>query len=240
MDKLTQSVALAVAGSVTIMGAGYFLLVSPKKTEAADLRTQATEQVAANSALETQLTILRAQAKDLPAKQADLARVAALIPDNPSLPALIRSLSAASAAAGVEFVSISPEPPEMDKPAAPAAAAPTPAPAAAVTAPTAPGATAPTAAGAAGVLSTIPITIEVVGDYSDIAQFISNTENLPRALRVVELTVEPGVSPTAPKDSKASTDDGRILTTTLKGRVFMAVARPAPTAVVAPVATAAK
>ncbi len=233
MDKLQQSIALAVAGSVTIMGAGYFLLVSPKKSEATDLRAQAVEQVSANEALETQLTVLRAQAKELPAKQADLARVAALVPDNPSLPALIRALSAATESAGVEFVSIKPSVPEKESPVAPAAAPVEPAPAAAQSAP---GAPAPPAPDPAGNLVTIPVELNVVGDYFDIAQFVENAENLPRAMRFVEVDVAPDTTARG-EGAAPAVSDGRRLLTVLRGQVYMAVNRPAPAAVVAPVAT---
>ena len=60
MDKLKQYVTLTVLGAVVILAAGWFLLVSPKKGEAADLQTQAASQVSANAVLETQLQVLRA------------------------------------------------------------------------------------------------------------------------------------------------------------------------------------
>lgn len=235
MDKLKQWVTIAVLASLVILAAGWFLLVSPKKDEAAALRVQAAEQVAANGVLETQLQVLRAQAKDLPKKQAELAAVSAKIPDNPSLPALIRALTEASTAAGVDFVSVTP-----GQPVAPVAAPVQPRGAEPVTAQAGPTGPVPPVAGPAGTLATIPVGINVVGDYFDIAQFTANIENLPRAMRVVDLTVAPGVSPTAPKSSNPTAEDGRSLSTTISGTVFMAVNRPAATAVVAPPAAPAK
>ena len=240
MEKLQQWVALTVAGSLALLAAGWFLVISPKKDEATELRTQTAAQVSANAMLETQLQVLRAQAKDLPSKQAELAQVAAKIPDNPSLPALIRALTAASTSAGIDFVSVTPGAPAavVVAPAAPTA----PESATAQTTPTAPAgpvAVGP-AAGPAGTLATIPVALNVVGDYFDIAQFVAEVENLPRALRVMDLTMAPGVSPTAPKDSKSTPEDGRSLTTTINGTVFMAVNRPVATAVVAPPAAPAK
>ncbi len=235
MDTLKQWVTLTVLASVVILAAGWFLLVSPKKGEASDLQEQAASQLAANGVLETQLQVLRAQAKELPKKQADLARVAAKIPDNPSLPSLIRALTEASTSSGVDFVSVTPGAPvaAVTAPVAPVAAPPT-------TAQTTPVAPAPGAAtGVAGSLSTIPVTLNVVGEYFDIAQFVSALENLPRALRISNLTLAPGVSPTAAKSSSAKAEDGSSLTTTLTGSVFMADNRPAATPVVAPVAAPA-
>ena len=38
----------------------------------------------------------------------------------------------------------------------------------------------------------IPLTINVVGGYFEAEQFLANLENLPRALRVTNLTMTPG------------------------------------------------
>jgi type IV pilus assembly protein PilO len=235
MDKLKQYVALTVVGCLGIMAAGWFLLISPKRAEAAAVREQTLAQESTNAGLRTQLEVLQAQAKDLPKKQADLARVAAKIPDNPSLPSLIRALTAASTSAGVEFVSVTPGAPAavVAAAAAPVAAAPAdpaaaPAEAAAPVDPNA-----PAAAGPAGSLAAIPVAINVVGGYFEVEQFIAALENLPRALRVTNLTLAPGASPTA-KDKAASTEDGRTLTSTITGSVYMAANRPAATPVVAP------
>lgn len=239
MDKVKQYVLLTVLGAVVIMAAGWFLLISPKKTEATELQEQAASQVSANAVLSTQLEVLKAQAKDLPKKQAELARVAAKIPDNPSLPALIRALTAASTKAGVEFVSVTPGPPAAVVAAAPAApVAPADPAAAAAPAPAAAAPAAP-AGGVAGTLAGIPVSLNVVGDYFEIEQFIAELENLPRALRVSNLTLAPGASPTAGQDAATSTEDGRTLTSTITGSVFMAAGRPAATPVVAPVAAPA-
>ena len=236
MDKLKQWVALTLVACLGIMAAGWFLLVSPKRAEAADVRTQAATQESTNASLRTQLSVLQAQAKDLPKKQADLARVAAKIPDNAALPTLIRALTAASTSAGVELVSVTPGAPAAVVAAAPVAAEAAPA---AAPAPAAePGAPAVAAAGPAGSLAAIPITINVVGGYFEVAQFLSNLETLPRALRVVNLALAPGKSAT--DKSTGSADDGRSLTTTITGSVYMAANRPAATPVVAPTAAPAK
>ena len=235
MDKMKQWVALTVVGCLAIMAGGWFLLVSPKRTEAADVRAQAVSQETTNAGLRTKLETLKAQAKDLPKKQAELARVAAKIPGDPGLPALIRALTAASTSAGVEFVSVTPGAPAAV--AAPVAAAPVagaPAPAAPAPAAPDPAAGAPAAAPAstAGTLAAIPIAINVVGGYFEVSQFLANLENLPRALRVTNLTLAPGTSPS--DKSEGSVDDGSSLTSTITGSVYMAANRPVATPVVAP------
>jgi Tfp pilus assembly protein PilO len=246
MDKLKQWVALTVVACLGIMAAGWFLLVSPKRAEAADLREQAAAQETANATLRTSLKVLQAQAKDLPKKQADLARVAAKIPSDPAMPALIRALTAASTSAGVELVSVTPEPPAVlaapvaAAPVTPAGAAPAPAPAPAPGAPVDPAAPAAGApvAGPAGTLAAIPLTISVVGGYFEVAQFLANVENLPRALRVTDLKLVPGVGPVPSGGTSNKVEDGRSLQSTITGSVFMAADRPVATAVVAPDAAA--
>lgn len=224
MDKMKQYVALTVVGCLGVLAAGWFLLVSPKKAEATDLQTQAASQESANQTLRTKLAMLKAQAKDLPQQQAKLAAVAAKIPDNPALPALIRALDSASAEAGVELVSIAPGQPAAAQ-AAPATA----------TTPTAAGADAPVAG--AGSLATIPVAVNVVGGYFEVQQFMSGLEGLNRAFRATALTLAPGTNPVAkPSTTAVSADDGKTINATITGQVFMAAGAAAAPAVTTPVA----
>lgn len=217
MDKLKQYVVFAVLGCLVVLAAGWFLLVSPKRSDAAALKTQTAGQVTANAQLENQLQILKAQAKDLPKQQAKLASVAAKIPDNPALPSMIRSLTTAATSAGVELVTVTP-----GQPTAVAAA-----PVAVKTA----GAAAPAGA-SAGQLAQIPLTLAIAGGYFQVEQFVANLENLPRSMRITGLTLAPGANPVKP--TTVSVDSGKTLTTTVTGMVFMAANRPAATAVTVP------
>lgn len=242
MDKLKQWIALTALAAVAIMAAGWFLLISPKKAESAELQVQTAAQESTNQTLQAQLAVLKAQAKDLPKKQAELARVAAKIPDNPGLPALIRALTLASTTAGVDFVSVTPGAPvPVTAPVAAAVVAPagtTASPAAEAAAPAVRPAGA--AGGVAGTLLSIPVALNVVGDYFEVEQFLAELEGLPRAFKVSNLSLAPGTSPTARGEGATSTEDGRSLTSTITGTVFMAAGRPAATAVVAPSAAPAK
>jgi Tfp pilus assembly protein PilO len=222
MDKLKQYTVFTVLGCLVVLAAGWFLLVSPKRSHAAELRTTAASQVSANSQLETQLAVLKAQAKDLPKQQAKLAKVAAKIPDNPALPAMVRALTTAATSAGVELVSMTPGTP----------AAVTAAPAAAPVAGSARRAAAPNTA-AAGQLAMIPLTLNVVGGYFQVEQFMANLEDLPRSLRVTSLTLAPGSNPLKPA-ATGSVDDGKTLATSIVAQVYMAANRPPATAVNVP------
>ncbi|MEO6205980.1 MAG: type 4a pilus biogenesis protein PilO [Mycobacteriales bacterium] len=227
MDKMKQFVVMTVVASLAILALGYNFLVAPKKATANDLRAQTEAQVSANAQLRTELTVLKGQAKELPKQQAKLAAVAARIPDNPALPALIRALTTASTAAGVELVSVAPGAPA---PATVAAGAP-------VSAPAAGAASAAAPASDSGTLAVIPLAINVVGSYFQVEQFVSNLENLPRSLRVGILTLSPGSNPLSTSKT-AAVDDGRVLATTVTAQVFMAANRPAAIPVTAPGAAA--
>ena len=233
MDKLKQWIAFTVLGVLAVLAAGWFLLVSPKRADADALGQQAAAQVTANSMLQTQLAVLKSQAKNLPQQQAQLAKVAAKIPDNPAEPALIRALDSAATAAGVELVSISPSLPA-------AAAAP-----AAATVPVAPGAAkavpkvgAPVAPAGAGSLQSISVAISVVGNYFQIEQFFNGLEHLSRATKVTGFSLAPGANPVKAAAAGATADDGKTLTTTITAQVYMATGRPPAVAVTVPGQTA--
>ena len=231
MDKLKQWVALTVVGVLAVLAAGWFLVVSPKRSAAADLRTQAATQQQGNMGLRAQLATLKAQAKDLPQKQAALAAVAAKVPDNPALPSLIRALSKAADDAGVELVSLAPSAPVPATGAAAAAAAPPTAAKTGTTLTTAP------AGSAAGTLQQIALTINVIGGYFQVEQFFDRLENLTRALKVGGFTMLPGTSPTKKVDLAAvpvATDPGKVLNTQVNALVYMSSNRtPVPTVPVA-------
>lgn len=241
MDQLKKWVAMTAVASVLVLAAGWFLAVSPKRSEAAELRDQAAVQTQANEKAATQLEVLRAQAKDLPKEQAKLAAVAAKIPADPALPSLVRALLGAAESSGVELVSVAPGVPELVAAPAPA---PAEAPATGQTTPPASdpaaGAGAAPAAGAvpapigpAGQLATIDVALNVAGDFFEVQRFVALLEELPRALKVSDLVITPGLPPTE-KDQSRSTEDGRSLTTLITGQVFMAADRPVPSAVTVP------
>lgn len=208
---MQKYVALSVVAALVVLAAGWFLLVSPKRGEAAELRTQASSQQSANASLRLQLEVLREQAEDLPAQQARLAEIATKIPATPELPTLIRQLSDAAEGAGVDLVSLAPSPPQPVGAAAGAAGAAggTPAPAPAST--PAPAGTAGAPAAASSDLYVVPVAIGVRGGFFQIEQFFSNLEAMPRAVLVGQFTLS------AEDGAEAAGD----LTATVSGQVFL-------------------
>jgi Tfp pilus assembly protein PilO len=228
MGKLKQWIALTVLGVLVIAAGGWSVLISPKRSEAAALRTQADQQTSQNATLSAQISMLKAQAKDLPKQQARLAAVAAKIPDNPALPALIRALTAAADQAGVELTTLAPAAP------APVTAAP---PAGIVTAAgVSPSAAKPATASSpvsVGTLKSISLSLTVVGGYFQVEQFLDRVENLSRAAKVTGFTLAPGSNPVkaAPASAAGATgtapveDKGKTLAAAITANVYMASGR---------------
>jgi len=173
MNKMRQWSILAGVGVLAVFGAGWFLLVSPQRAHAADLRAQATTQQQANSTLQSQVSQLQQQKNGLPAQQRLLDQIATKVPNSPALPVLIRQLTSAARGAGVELVSLAPT-------------TPTPVVATTTTA-VAPGA----AAAGPAPLNQIPLTIQVEGSYFNVESFFREVEHLSRAMLVTEFTLNP-------------------------------------------------
>jgi Tfp pilus assembly protein PilO len=216
----TWTAGTAVA-AVLLLIAGWFLLISPQRSEAADLRDQVTAQNAANDQIALKTKQLQAQFASLPERQAQLAEIKQQMPDNPALPSLIRDLSSYAESAHVKLDSVAP-----GTPAAVAAAAPA-APAAAAGQPVAPGqgSVAPSTDG----LLSIPTTVTAVGSYSELTLYLQKLQSsMRRAFLVNTVSL-----------AKASTGAGTStdLTMTLNAQIFvMHTAAAAPAAPVIPAA----
>jgi Tfp pilus assembly protein PilO len=240
MEKMRQWSMLTGLAVVVVFAAGWFLAVSPQRHHAAGLRTQAATQQAANAQLMTQVGQLKQQQQGLPAQQRLLDQIAAKVPDNPALPALIRELSTAANAAGVDLVSMAPSPPTpvtAAAPVAPVAAAPATGASKTTTAPV---------AAPAALLNQISVAINVQGSYYNIESFFAAVEKMKRAMRVTQFSMSPGAnasgSPSGSSSgspaagSVAATPD--MLNATLTALVYESPKVVQPTQV-APVAAAA-
>lgn len=239
MTKLRQLWLLTALASVAILAGGYFLLVSPKASKAASLRDEAETQQQANTRLRTQIAQLNRQKKDLPRQQAELQKFATKIPNNPALPALIRSLSDAADNAGANLYSMAPSTPTL-------VAATVPGGTTAGTGTTAAGTTGAKSAAAPAApallpIAQIPIAVNVSGSYSQVSQFLSEIEGLPRAFLVTSINITQGdEDPTAEKTDKKFYYG--IVTLKITGQLYMTtkVAPATPVATKTATTTAAK
>lgn len=227
MTKMRQWSLLAGLAVVTVLAAGWFLLVSPKRGEASDLRAQTASQEQQNQQLQAKLEQLKAQAKDLPAQQAKLADFHLRIPDNPALPTLVRDLTKATKTAGTDLVSLAPGQPAALTPAA-------------ATAPVASSgaAGAASATGGSSPLFAVPVQLHVTGTYSQVELFINQLEGLKRSFLVTGFqlgqTKDAGTG-----GGSADNSASRDLDLQLDGRVFVAPTTATPATAVKPVASPA-
>jgi type IV pilus assembly protein PilO len=221
---------LAAVLVLAILAAGWFLLVSPKRDEAAQLRTNTASQEEKNDRLLQQLEVLKAQQAELPKQRAKLAVFRTQIPDNPALPTLIRDLSAAGRKVGVSIEAMEPALPTPVVVAQPAPVAP----ATGSTGSSASGSTGATAAPAppAPSLYQVPLTLEIRGTYFELEQFVNKLEGLKRSFLVTGFTVDSSVESATAVEGDTATSE---LLLTLQGRVFLSPAQ-APVESTAPTA----
>jgi Tfp pilus assembly protein PilO len=185
MTKIQQWAVLAVVAVLVIVGAGWFLVISPQKSKAASLRDQASSQQQTNQGVQSQINVLAAQEADVPSEQAQVAAVLQKIPDDAAMPAFIRTLSAAAKTTGVELLTIGANTPTALSVSAAAAPAPV--------ASTAPGATtAPAAAASPLALEGVPLSLSVNGSYFQVQQFLAAIEKFSRTTIVTGVQLAPG------------------------------------------------
>ena len=224
----TRTWSAATAGlCVLLILAAYFLLIAPKRAEAADLRDQTVAQDQANQQTQLKTQQLKAQYAQLPAKQAELAVIKQQLPDNPALPGLIRTLSAMADASGVTLVSLAPAPP--------APFAGTAAPAARVAAPGA----AASGAAASGTtqLFGIATNLVITGDYAGSTLFIQKLQaasakgsgsQLSRAFLVQSIKLAPFAQVDTGTAATSVAKKGQVQTT-VTGQVFILKTAAIPT-----------
>jgi type IV pilus assembly protein PilO len=197
----------AAVVAVLLVVAGWFLLISPQRSAAADLRDQTSAQQATNSQIQLKTKQLQAQFASLPARQAQLAEIKQQMPDNPALPSLIRDLSSNAEDAAVTLVSVSPGTPEVLTGVNGAAA------------PSAPGQPAQVADG--GVLA-IPTTVVVSGSYAQLTLYMQKLQTSMRRAYLVEniqLAEDDDDAVAVPASTK-----GSVLRMTVTGKLFMLTA----------------
>jgi len=211
---------------VGILAASWFLLVSPKRSDAAGLRNDAAKQKVSNDALVQSLNELKAQSLDLPKAKAELAVLGKQIPDNPALPTLIRDLSAAGKKVGVSVVSMKPSSPIAAVVTAPVAVVAPPATTTEGTATPAPGDSTSTGTAAtpvaeapvAAALYVLPLSLEITGSYFEVEQFINKLEGMQRTFLLTAFTLKPFTSTTGTTTSTSSDE----LALSISGQVFLA------------------
>ncbi|GAB2694361.1 hypothetical protein [Thalassiella azotivora] len=203
--------------SVLLVVAAYFLVLAPKRAEAADLRQQTEDTQFSNDLLQARVAQLRADFADLPLRQAELAAIQQAMPEDAALPTLVRDLDRLASSAGVTLLTVAPgEGVAVPTAVAPAAAEAAPADAAdgeaVEPAPVAPAA--PT-----DLLVSFPLSIEVLGSFFEVEVFLKSVQaDMPRAFLVENLNVV-AMEPADAAGGRPATANGDV-TMTLSGSVF--------------------
>ena len=201
MTTTHRWVAGVVATALLLVLGSWFLLISPQRSQVAELRDQATTQQATNDAIRLRTQQLKAQFASLPQRRAQLVEIQQQMPATPDLSALVRQLSTVAADAGVSVDSVAPGQPQ---PLAGAAAG-------AGTGTSSTG----TGSGTAG-LQAIALTTVVKGGYPDLTLFLQKLQgSMPRAYLVENLSLKPGEA------ANDATTSGTSLTMTVTGKVFV-------------------
>jgi Tfp pilus assembly protein PilO len=186
MEKMRQWSILTAVGVVAVLAAGWFLMVSPQKSHAADVRTQAATQQSANASLRARVDQLQQQKKGLPAQTAKLRKFDAQVPNNPELPGLIRQLSAAAEGAGVDLVSLAPGQPTLVTPTATGGVTTS---SSSTSSSSSSSSTVTPAAPAASQLAAIPLTLTVQGSFFNVESFFRAVEHMTRSMLVPGFTL---------------------------------------------------
>jgi Pilus assembly protein, PilO len=100
------AIAIVVAGLLVVTLAGYFLVISPQRSKAAELTTEA-------ESIEAQIQALRianAQVRNVePIRVADLFRVSKAMPSTDDMPGVLLELNRIANETGISFESITPQ-----------------------------------------------------------------------------------------------------------------------------------
>lgn len=231
---------------VLLAVASWFMLIGPKRAQAAELEVLAVDVQSQNSQLESRIAQLKVQFAELPQRQAELAVIKQAMPEETALPTLVRDLDAIAAASGVTLMTLSPGVP-VTVPTA-VAVAPVPADGTAPAEGAAPAegdaAASPdvtaTAVPAGDVLVSIPTSMVIVGDFFESELFLKKLQaEIPRAFLVQTLTIQAETVPAEAAGGKPATANGDV-TMTVAGSVFVlrsASAAPLVTGVLDPAAS---
>jgi Tfp pilus assembly protein PilO len=164
-------VTIAVIAAVGLTGLWYLLLWSPQSKHLQQAHSSVAAAQQQQVSLGQQLSSLRRQQPQLPAKQAQLSRLKGAVPDTPQLDQLLDQLRVAESAAGVQLQSLTPTQPGP------------------LSSGQASGSTASTTSVAAGGLQGITLTMQLTGSYFQVADFVNRLNALPRLIVLNNLSL---------------------------------------------------
>jgi Tfp pilus assembly protein PilO len=103
--------AIGAVVCIVVLVAGWFLLISPVKSDISKTKAEAATQVEANDSARLKLSSMRSIAKQLPREQAELAALTQKVPASAQLPTLLRDIQTAADNTGVSLKALTPSQP---------------------------------------------------------------------------------------------------------------------------------
>jgi hypothetical protein len=195
--KWSASAALLV---VLVLIAAWFLLITPKRSAAAELRAQALQVDVESTQLGQKILVLKGQAQELPKKRARLAAIEQHLPLAPALPSLLANIDKAAEASGVVLGSLDATPPVSR----------------AANAPVGPVTLASRAGGTSGpYLQEIQLTMKATGDFAELEDFLSRLEEVRRSVLTTDVTVSATDGAFGPRIRDAKLEKADLLEMTL-------------------------
>jgi Tfp pilus assembly protein PilO len=162
---------------VIVLVATWFVLVGPRRSDAAEFDDQRAQAEATNVSLQAQIAQLERQSADLPARRAELAKIRSELPPAADVADLVRSLSELAEDAGVDLTAVTPGTATTLTPAA----------------------------GTNPAVVSIPVTLEVHGRYVENALFLRYVQTkLKRVFLLTEITAARGSGESSPTSGTAS------------------------------------
>jgi len=193
---------------LVLLAASWFLLISPRRADASDVRAQAAQSDAQADQLKLDIAELKAQFADLPRQKAELAAIKVQLPPKANIPELIRNLREYADESGASLDSMTPGTPALVSATG----------------------TAVTKAGVGSVV-TIPLQLTVTGDYFEASLYIKDLQTkLKRSLLISVISVAP-----AQEEADSSTSAPTVTATTNTGATPTAAATSAASTTAAPI-----
>lgn len=211
-------------GCVLLLVAGWFLLIQPKRADAAQSREALSSQQQANDRSRAKLDQLKSQFASLPAKRAELAKIRQAMPSDVAEASLQRELDTLAKGSGTTVLSVT----DGDQTAFTAGASATTGASAssassassAVDAEGSPSSGGSTSSGAASGVSTMPVTISALSSFAGSQAFLQKLQDkMPRAFLVTGLNLS-AQSAAKANLPKPATQNGDVLMT-ITGNVFI-------------------
>jgi type IV pilus assembly protein PilO len=177
---------------IVLLAASWFLLISPRRANAADVVGQASQADTQANLLLQKIAELKAQYADLPKQQAELKAIQAQLPADAGIPTFVRDLQTYAAQAGVSLDSITPGSPALLNPSAAAAT---------------------TAAPPAGSVAKVPVALTVTGDYFEASLFVKYLQtSIKRSYLITAISAAPGQAATTASTATTGTTTGTATT----------------------------